>query len=142
MPINKHITLENQLSELNTLAAAVESFAEQAELDMKTQFNLNLALDELVTNIINYAYDDESVHQIEITLSHDDAIIVIQLTDDGRPFDLTKQPNPELDKELEQREIGGLGIHFIRKLMDKITYQRIDNKNQLTLEKQLHEEGA
>ena len=79
MPIKNHLTLKNQLSELDTLTATVESFAEQAELDIKTQFSLNLALDELVTNIITYAYIDEHLHQIEITLSYDNNLLSIQL---------------------------------------------------------------
>lgn len=135
MLIEKHLTLNNQLSELNTLAATVEAFAEQAELDMKTQFNLNLALDELVTNIINYAYDDESLHQIAITLSYASSLLNVIITDDGKPFDPTQQENPALNNDLEQREIGGLGIHFVRNMMDKLTYQRINEHNQLTLEK-------
>ena len=137
MPIKKHLTLQNNLSELNTLATAVESFAEQAEFDMKTQFNLNLTLDELVTNIITYAYTDEDLHQIEIRLSYDNNLLSIQLTDDGQAFDPTTVQAPEMNNDLEQREIGGLGIHFVKKLMDKMEYQRADNKNHLTLEKSL-----
>ena len=137
MTTQTHITLKNQLSELNTLASAVESFAEQAELDMKTQFNLNLALDELVTNIINYAYDDESLHQIEIELSYADSLLNINITDDGKPFDPTQTDAPELTQSLEQREVGGLGIHFVSKLMDSMNYQRTNEQNQLTLQKDL-----
>ena len=137
MTTQTHITLKNQLSELNTLAAAVESFAEQAELDIKTQFNLNLALDELVTNIINYAYDDENLHQIEIELSYADSLLNINITDDGKPFDPTQTDAPELTQSLEQREVGGLGIHFVSKLMDSMIYQRINEQNQLTLKKDL-----
>ena len=137
MTTQTHITLKNQLSELNTLAAAVESFAEQTELDMKTQFNLNLALDELVTNIINYAYDDENLHQIEIELSYADSLLNINITDDGKPFDPTQTDAPELTQSLEQREVGGLGIHFVSKLMDSMIYQRTNEQNQLTLKKDL-----
>lgn len=137
MLIEKHITLNNQLSELDTLAASVENFAEQAGLDMKTQFNLNLALDELFTNIVSYAYEDESLHQIEIALSCADSSLHIRITDDGKPFDPSRAEEPELTKSLAEREIGGLGIHFAHKLMDKMTYQRVGQQNQLTLEKNL-----
>lgn len=137
MPKQTHLTLNNHLSELTTLATALETFAEQTELNMKTQFNLNLALDELVTNIITHAYNDTNLHQIEITLSYDASLLSITISDDGKPFDPTKQEAPDVTSELEQREIGGLGIHFVRKLMDKMTYQRINRKNQLKLEKNL-----
>lgn len=134
--------MQNNLSELDTLAIAVEVFTEQAALDMKIQFNLNLALDELVTNIINYAYDDEDLHQIEITLSYDDSLLSIKLTDDGKPFDPTSIDSPELTTDIEQREVGGLGIHFVRKLMDKMEYRRTNEQNQLRLEKDLSGESA
>ena len=137
MSIKKHITLQNKLSELEVLAAAVEVFAEQAALDMKTQFNLNLALDELVTNIIHYAYDDEGLHQIEITLSYGDYLLNVQMQDDGKPFDPTGIEGPEFGKDLEQREIGGLGIHFVRQLMDKMSYCRVGEQNHLILEKEV-----
>ena len=140
MPIQANITLKNQLSELDTLATAIEAFAQRANLTTKIQFNLNLALDELVTNIIHYAYNDTKFHPIEIALSYDDYLLNIRVTDDGKPFDPTQTDAPEFTKDLEQREVGGLGIHFVSKLMDKMTYQRINEQNQLTLEKQLHGE--
>jgi anti-sigma regulatory factor (Ser/Thr protein kinase) len=138
--LEKHLTLANKLSELNNLASAVESFAEQAGLGMKTQFNLNLVLDELVTNIISYAYTDEHLHQIEITLSYDTNLLSIKLSDDGELFDPTLIKTQALTEDLEQRELGGLGIHFVKKLMDKMEYHRVDKRNHLLLEKELHEE--
>lgn len=139
MPIEKHITLKNDLSELSPLAIAVEAFGEEAELSMKAQFNLNLALDELVTNIIHYAYDDENLHQIEITLRYDDFLLSVSVLDDGKAFNPCQADSPELTTALEQREIGGLGIHLVRTLMGKVNYHRVNEQNHLYLEKDLSE---
>ncbi len=137
MPIEKRFFLQNNITELNTLAAAIETFAEQADIGMKAQFNLNLALDELLTNIVSYAYDDNGLHQIEITLNYEEPMLSATLVDDGKAFDPTQVDKPELDADVEKRKIGGLGIHFVHAFMDKVEYCRIDSYNQLLLEKDL-----
>jgi len=135
MPIKQHIILKNQLTELTLLASAIEDFAEKTGLDMQAIFKINLALDELVTNIVSYAYDDESLHQIEITLSYDAPIFTASLIDDGKAFDPTMTTEPDVDTSLEQRKVGGLGVHFVKTLMDKIDYNRHAQKNHVRLEK-------
>lgn len=137
MSVEKHIVLQNNISELNTLAAAIEEFAEQTNIGMQVQFNLNLALDELITNIINYAYIDNAVHQIELTLKFSDNQLSAKIIDDGKAFNPTHMPSPDLASEIEERQIGGLGIHFVKTLMDKMEYQRTSEQNHLLLEKKL-----
>lgn len=139
MSIEKHIALQNNIAELNTLATAIEEFAEQAKIGMKLQFNLNLALDELVTNIVNYAYDDNKIHDINIILSCDDQHLSASLTDDGKAFNPTEMPPPNLDSDIDERKIGGLGVHFVKTLMDKMEYHRSNGFNHLLLEKKLIE---
>jgi serine/threonine-protein kinase RsbW len=137
MLIEKNVLLHNNLTELDTLASVIETFSEQADIDLKTQFQLNLALDELFTNIVKYGYNDNDVHQIEITLKYTKPIVSIKLVDDGKAFDPTQKNKPELTSEIEERNIGGLGIHFVATVMDKMEYCRLDNYNQLLLEKTL-----
>ena len=135
--MEKHITLQNNIAELNTLAMAIEEFAQQAKIGMKLQFNLGLVLDELVTNIVNYAYDDNQTHQINITLSCDDEKLKASLTDDGKAFNPVKMPMPDIKSGIEERKIGGLGVYFAKMLMDKMEYNRQDGFNRLCLEKKL-----
>lgn len=137
MAVIKQITLQNNISELATLAAGIETFAEQVGLTMTMQFKLNLALDELVTNSIHHAYTDKDLHQIEIVLSCADSLLSVSVVDDGRPFDPTGVEMPVLASDIEQQRVGGLGIHFVRQLMDTMSYRRVDKQNHLLLEKQL-----
>ena len=139
MLLEKHIVLQNDIRGLSTLATAVEAFAEQADIGMKAQFSLNLSLDELFTNIVNYAYDDNDLHQIEIVLSYAESVLNAKLIDDGKAFDPTHIDNAELDATIDERKIGGLGIHFVRNFMDTMEYHRIDGQNQLLLKKDLSE---
>lgn len=137
MPITQHIVLPNNLAALATLAEAVNEFAYHAKLEERIHFNLNLVLDELITNIIQYAYDDQQVHEIHVHLHYAAPYLQVQLIDDGKAFDPTQQAVPSLDSALEERHIGGLGLHFVSTLMDTVAYQRHDNHNHLHLEKTL-----
>jgi len=137
MLIEKNVLLQNNLVELETLASLIEAFAEQAAIDLKTQFQLNLALDELFTNIVKYGYNDNDLHQIEITLKYAKPILSIKLVDDGKAFDPTQRNKPELTATIEERNIGGLGIHFVATVMDTMEYCRLDNYNHLLLEKKV-----
>lgn len=135
MPITQYLTLKNQLTELTVLASAVETFAQTSGMNSQAMFKINLVLDELVTNIVSYAYDDDNLHQIQITLSYDAPIFTAHLIDDGKAFDPTMTTKPDIDTSLAQRKIGGLGVHFVKTLMDKIDYNRHDQKNHVQLEK-------
>lgn len=132
------ITLHNDLSELTHLAEAIESFGEEMGLGMKLVYMLNLALDELVTNVVSYGYDDPtSQGAISLSLAVKDGRLTATLEDDGRPFNPLAQIPPDTDLPLEERQIGGLGVHFVRTMMDDVQYHRIDGRNRLTLVKTL-----
>jgi anti-sigma regulatory factor (Ser/Thr protein kinase) len=98
---------------------------------------VNLGLEEVVTNILKYGYDDPQEHQIEIALLSADSELRLEVTDDGHEFNPLGHPEPDADKPLEDREPGGLGISFVRKLFDEVQYRRETGKNILTLRKRV-----
>ena len=100
-------------------------------------FNLNLVLEEAVVNVINYAYPKEDHQSIYLSARlHEDSIILM-LTDSGVEFDPTIAPEVDITLSAEERSIGGLDIFLIRQIMNEVRYDRIDEKNILTLEKKL-----
>ncbi|MEW6545122.1 MAG: ATP-binding protein [Nitrospirota bacterium] len=133
------VTLHNRLSELERLSEAVTSFGEGHRLPEKTLYALNLALDEIVTNIISYGYDDQADHQINLRLSIGDGEVTAEVEDDGKPFNPLEAPEPDVTKPIEERQVGGLGIHLTRKLMDRLAYERRQGKNRLLLWKRVTE---
>ncbi len=96
-----------------------------------------LAIEELVTNCIEYGYDDADEHTIVIVLSIRDGNLTMDVIDDGRPFDPLTAPPPDFSLEVQDRPIGGLGIYLLRKLADHISYERHDGTNRLTLTKRM-----
>jgi serine/threonine-protein kinase RsbW len=92
-------------------------------------------LDEVVANIINHGYDDTAEHQIRVTLAFDGSELGIRVEDDGRAFDPLQAPPPDLDLPLEERPVGGLGIHIVRSVMDAVEYQRDGDRNVLIMKK-------
>jgi sigma-B regulation protein RsbU (phosphoserine phosphatase) len=131
------VTLTNQLAEIERLAGMVEEFAQRHGLPTKALFDINLSLDELLTNIMSYAYDDSRPHDILVTMAVEQGDVAIALEDDGRAHDPFTAPAPELDLALEDRAIGGLGVHFVRNLMDAFEYRREGNRNIVLLKKQI-----
>lgn len=135
----KEIILHNRIEEIERLAVFVEELADEAGINPATSFNLNLALEEAVTNIINYAYPQGEDHTFTLTADKDGkGTLTLTLNDEGTAFNPLEQA-PEVDTTLgvEERDIGGLGIFLIRQIMDDVYYERTDGHNILTLTKQL-----
>ncbi|MEN8188920.1 MAG: ATP-binding protein [Thermodesulfobacteriota bacterium] len=128
--------IEAVSSALEMLQVRVEEAAEQWQLSPKTTFQINLALDELVTNIINHGHGgDSGDHFIDIQMRMDGSKLTIVLFDDGPPFDLTSAADPNLDAALDERPVGGLGIFLVRQYMDKVEYKFQEGKNSIILVK-------
>ena len=111
----------------------VEESAAQFGLDAKKMFGLLLALEEAFVNICSYAYKD-GVGDAEMTCEWGDDTFALEMADSGEPFDLLSLPDPELTLDMMDREIGGLGIHFIRKMSDRVSYRRENGRNILRME--------
>ena len=136
--MNKEIIIKNEIAELERVAVFVEEVSQLLSLDSETTMNLNLALEEVVSSVILYAYPQKMGENIIIKASSDDNILVFTITDKGDEFDPTKVEDADITLAAEDREIGGLGIFIVKNIMNEVTYQRLDGKNILTLKKNIH----
>ena len=127
--------LKSKLSELETLCRHLEDCGNLMELPQKCRSEINLGLDELFTNIISYGFEDESEHQIKFSLAKAEETLVVQVEDDGIPFNPLDAAGPAVARDLDSINIGGLGIHLVKKVMDDIDYQRVEGRNKLILKK-------
>ncbi|MCF7974091.1 MAG: ATP-binding protein [Phycisphaerae bacterium] len=123
------------LKNLPAIHQQVLAFAEEMGVSQKQQSDIELALEETLVNIISYAFTDEAeAHDIELTADvNGDRRFVITIIDDGKPYDPLTAPEPDLDVDLEHRDIGGLGVMLVKQLMDDVTYSRANNANTLKL---------
>jgi sigma-B regulation protein RsbU (phosphoserine phosphatase) len=136
------LCLRNQVEELSRLATWIEELGEAQSVPPAVLMSLNLALEEWVVNVISYAYADTAEHMIELRLWRGQGEWRIDIEDDGRPFDPTAQAEADTTLPIEHRQIGGLGIHFIRNTMDHFGYRREQNHNLITIVKRLTPESV
>jgi len=129
--------LKNDQSELEHLCHKCEELGKSVGLSDKSIFEMNLALDELFTNIISYGFQDHQEHIIKIKITVDDHYLLMRIEDDGIPFNPLESETPDLQCDLEKCQIGGLGIHLIKKMMDDVQYQRIAGKNVIFLKRKI-----
>ena len=127
------LKVETNPSELERISAAVEDIGQRENWPAQFIFRVNLVLEELGLNIMNYGHD-EGLHEFEITLTSEADVLRIEVTDDGRPFDpLNEAPEADLDASVDDRQVGGLGIYLVRTMVDEMSYRREQEKNHLTL---------
>jgi anti-sigma regulatory factor (Ser/Thr protein kinase) len=129
--------LQTDSDALERLGPELEEFGLRQQLPAATIFAVNLAIEEVVTNIISYGYDTPGAHVIAVELDVADGIVTATIEDDARPFDLLAAAEPDVSAPLEERSVGGLGLLLVRRLMDDVTYERQDGRNRLTLKKQI-----
>jgi serine/threonine-protein kinase RsbW len=123
--------------ELPGIVEMVEHFGSEHGLPGQVISDVNVVLDEVLSNIVSYAYEDAKRGEILVRLERRAGDVLVVVEDAGKPFDPLQAPPPNLTGSLETRGVGGLGIHFIRSLMDEVAYARIDGKNRLSLRKKL-----
>lgn len=133
----KKFRLQNQLKELDSINQYLEELADLWELSLPFIMTLNLVLEEAFTNIVNYGFPDDEKHEIELIFEKQNNQLIISLIDDGVPYDPTLTRTPDLNLPAEEREIGGLGVFLIRKMMDKVSYQRLEGHNIFKMEKMI-----
>jgi anti-sigma regulatory factor (Ser/Thr protein kinase) len=138
MPVKKNIKLKNNFSEIKKLNDFLRKFLQHHSLNILNHQDIQLSLEEIFNNILLYAYPDRQVHEISFQFNLENKILWICIEDDGIAFNLLKVKKPELATPLHERQVGGLGIHLIRSLMDEVSYQRKNNKNILTIKKNMN----
>jgi serine/threonine-protein kinase RsbW len=127
--------LKNNLAELSTLCEKLERIGDALGLSRRSLFEVNLALDELFTNIISYGFADQSEHTIQVRMCADNNLLTVVVEDDGIPFNPVERQTPDLACDLEECKVGGLGIHLVKNLVDEVSYRRSGDRNVLTLKK-------
>lgn len=131
----KHIRLSNDVQEIPLLNAFVDEICEFNGLDDMTTMQMNLAIEEAVVNVMNYAYPEGTKGFVDITSMSDDESLQFVISDNGKPFDPTTKEEVDTTLPVEKRRIGGLGIFLVRKMMDNVKYEYKDGQNILTLRK-------
>ncbi len=120
------------LESIEQVSIYLESILEEAGLDLLEAARIQLAVEEAVTNVINHGYGGKD-GEILITSDIESSQVIITITDTGQLFDPTQIPPPDISADLEHRNIGGLGVHLIRSVMDDVKYIREGDKNRLTM---------
>ena len=138
--LRKSIVLANDTSQVPQLSAFVEEICETVGFDASHTTQINLAIEEAVVNVMKYAYPPQAHGDITIEAQSNDLRLKFTIIDSGVPFDPTVQAEVDTTLAAEERPIGGLGIHLVRKIMDSINYERVDKLNVLTLRKNLNKD--
>ena len=123
----------NKIRDLARMPELVAQLAEQQGLSEDAVFGMNVALDEMLSNIIKYGYTDDAIHEIHVRLSVAGPVLIAEIEDDGQPFDPCAAPAVDVDAPLEERKVGGLGIHIVRTLMSEVDYSRVAGRNRLVM---------
>ena len=135
----REMRIANDLPEIDRVNEEFNAFCEENGVSNAIRQKVNLTFDELLNNIISYAFEEEDKHEIEIDFGITGNRLTITIVDQGIPFNPFEQKEPDTKKTLKEREVGGLGIHLVRKLMDEVSYERRINKNIVKLVKRLEE---
>jgi serine/threonine-protein kinase RsbW len=135
--MKKKLTLKNQVGELERVNQFVEEIGEELNLDMELQMNLNLVMEEMVSNVIFYAYPEGKTAEIELLAESNGKELTFVLSDQGKEFDPTLKDDANPDVNPAEREIGGMGIFIVKNIMNEVTYQRLEGKNLLTMKKSI-----
>ena len=135
------VSIVNDLGEIERLHEIVEQFTNEHELAPKLTFSIVLVLEELLVNTINYGYASDEERRIVLRFWFADGWVTIQVDDDAQAFDpLARDTAPQLGQSVEERQVGGVGIHLVKTMMDDVAYCREGDRNVLTLKKKVAEQ--
>lgn len=133
--IELHLT--NEMAEIDRCLESLFEFCNRFDIPTEVRDNLGVVVDDLLNNIISYAFDDEDEHLIEVSIATDQHRFLVTFRDDGVEFDPFLKTEPDIDSDISDRQIGGLGIHLTKSIMDDFSYRRIDGKNVTILMKRM-----
>ena len=132
------LDLKPNMTEVERIHDAIDAFGHDHQWSPKSLYQVKLALEEAVVNILSYGFAGQPSQRILLTLSQQDQLLSVEICDNGLAFDPLQRAAPDLDSSLEDRAVGGLGVHLIRQMMDLVCYQRSDGWNRLQMSKSLH----
>jgi serine/threonine-protein kinase RsbW len=131
------ISFVNDLAEIERLSRVIDEFARRHRLPAHVAFDLQLAANEIFTNVILHGFTDDRRHEIVLRLMAGPDEVAVEIEDDGRPFDPSSVPPPRLDQPLAERPVGGLGVHLARRVTDAMEYRRQAERNVVRMRKRL-----
>ncbi|CAK0747361.1 serine/threonine-protein kinase RsbW [Azospirillaceae bacterium] len=148
MTHQRELRIASRLEEIPRLTDWIEAFCDDHALPPRVGFHFTLALDEILTNVIEYAYDDAAgdaaghtiLVRLELEPGPDGGVVAAEIIDDGRAYDPTSVPDPDTTLGIEDRPIGGLGIFFVRQMMDTTEYVRDGELNRLRIARRVNRE--
>ena len=135
--MKRELTFKNEEQELTRVTDFMENICDELQLDMHVAMKLQVAIEEMVTNIIFYAYPEGTRADISLTAESEDKELTLVLSDTGKPFDPTAKEDADIETNPMDREQGGIGILIVKNIMNEVSYQRLGNTNQLTMKKKL-----
>ena len=135
--MRKELQIKNQINELARVEQFIEELGDELGLDMELRMNLNLVMEEMVSNVIFYAYPEGTDATIELVAESKGQELTFVLTDRGREFDPTLKDDADPDiNPIDREGLGGMGIFIVKNIMNQVTYQRLEGKNLLTMKKE------
>ena len=133
----QEISLDNEIEQLKTATTWIEQSLELLNIPQTLEYTINLVIEEAFSNIVFYAYEPGQKGKIDISLDVEGEYVVIELKDQGKPFDPTAMDSPDTTLPAEQRQIGGLGVFLMKKMTDQVSYNRDNLTNKLTIKKKI-----
>ena len=137
--MRKELRIRNQMTELEKVNQFIGEISEELGLSMELTMDLNLVIEEMVVNVISYAYPQGTDAEIELMVTSDGKELTLVLSDQGREFDPTMKQDSDMSVNPAERELGGMGIFLVKNIMDEVTYQRFKGKNLLTMTKKIND---
>ena len=134
----KEITVDAMIENMNTVTAFVDDFLNQIACPMKSRIQINIVIDEIFGNICHYAYKDSvGAVTVRVESGNTPKAVFLTFTDNGIPYNPLETEDPDITSSSEERKIGGLGIYLVKKNMDEMKYEYVNQQNRLWMEKRL-----
>ena len=134
----KEITVDAMIENMNTVTAFVDDFLDQIACPMKSKIQINIVIDEIFGNICHYAYKDSvGAVTVRVESGNTPKAVFLTFTDNGIPYNPLETEDPDITSSSEERKIGCLGIYLVKKNMDEMKYEYVNQQNRLWMEKRL-----
>jgi serine/threonine-protein kinase RsbW len=130
-----NLKLRNSIADLPKVHREWEEFAAGHQLSPKVLNSIHLSLEEILSNIITYGFQDKREHEVAVHFEIKSNEVEVEIRDDGSPFNPLNSPDPDLSLSLDERPLGGMGIFMVRKMVDEMVYRRVGHNNVLLLKK-------